>query len=410
MLKRLVLFIFATLPCLSASAAGQGDCCGKQQILVPENMQLLNDIRDGYQRGDKAMVKYVNNLNAVMTGYCEQPLVYATDKKQLPPSQDRRDYMSLSTYWWPDTTKADGTPYIRRDGQRNPEVHDYSDRENINLIDRSVSSLCEMYYFTQDEKWAEGAVRIVAAWFLDRDKGMNPNMTYAQYIPGQKKQRGTGILDSRHLARAVSMCQLLEGSKAYQEIKPELTAWASAFVYWLEHSSQGHSEQNAGNNHGLWFEATHSMLLAYLGRYDDIKKVVAESIMPKLSKEIAADGSLPKELERTLSLHYSVFAMEGVNTVNMLSMPLGLNIWKMKTDNGRTLEDALRYIEPYLFNQEQWPHRQIKPFETERAVRLLYEASVALGNRHYLNEAKSVGLKHGTKVMTSLPYYNLRNK
>ena len=39
-----------------------------------------------------------------------------TDKSKLPPSGNKNDY-ARSRYWWPDPTKADGLPYIRRDGR-----------------------------------------------------------------------------------------------------------------------------------------------------------------------------------------------------------------------------------------------------------------------------------------------------
>src|SRR4051794_37378867 len=41
-------------------------------------------------------------------------------KDATPPSGDKHDYMSLSPYWWADPAKADGLPYIRRDGEFNP--------------------------------------------------------------------------------------------------------------------------------------------------------------------------------------------------------------------------------------------------------------------------------------------------
>ena len=50
------------------------------------------------------------------------PLVAVTDKHTLlPPSGNKHDYFSLSPYWWPDSTKPDGLPYVRHDGVTNPE-------------------------------------------------------------------------------------------------------------------------------------------------------------------------------------------------------------------------------------------------------------------------------------------------
>src|SRR5437762_13988851 len=46
--------------------------------------------------------------------------VSVMDKKLVPDSGDKHDYMSIAPYFWPDPSKPDGLPYIRRDGEVNP--------------------------------------------------------------------------------------------------------------------------------------------------------------------------------------------------------------------------------------------------------------------------------------------------
>jgi hypothetical protein len=50
------------------------------------------------------------------------------EKKQIPPSGDMHDYMTIAIYFWPDPKKPNGLPYIRRDGEINPETKDYKDK------------------------------------------------------------------------------------------------------------------------------------------------------------------------------------------------------------------------------------------------------------------------------------------
>jgi len=65
-----------------------------------------------------AYASLIQDANKALTA----PIVAVTDKKTLmPPSGDKHDYFSLSPYWWPDSTKPSGLPYIRRDGVTNPE-------------------------------------------------------------------------------------------------------------------------------------------------------------------------------------------------------------------------------------------------------------------------------------------------
>jgi hypothetical protein len=53
----------------------------------------------------------------------EMEPVSVVQKAVTPPSGDKHDYMSQAPYWWPDPASADGKPYIRRDGERNPEIN-----------------------------------------------------------------------------------------------------------------------------------------------------------------------------------------------------------------------------------------------------------------------------------------------
>src|SRR5271154_1597065 len=48
-------------------------------------------------------------------------------KTVVPPSGDKHDYMSQAPYFWADPTKPNGLPYIRRDGEHNPELKKISD-------------------------------------------------------------------------------------------------------------------------------------------------------------------------------------------------------------------------------------------------------------------------------------------
>src|SRR6185436_18071956 len=74
--------------------------------------------------------------------------VSVMEKKNTPPSGDKHDYMSLAPYHWPDPSKPDGLPYIRKDGQTNPEVKDYKDKEYLPALCAHVHTLALAYYFS----------------------------------------------------------------------------------------------------------------------------------------------------------------------------------------------------------------------------------------------------------------------
>ena len=63
------------------------------------------------------------------------------DKTVVPPSGDKHDYMSQAPYWWPDSSKPNGLPYIRRDGERNPELNKISDHELMDKMEEEAQIL-----------------------------------------------------------------------------------------------------------------------------------------------------------------------------------------------------------------------------------------------------------------------------
>jgi hypothetical protein len=69
-------------------------------------------------------------------------------KTATPPSGTKHDYMSIAPYFWPDPNKPGGLPYINRDGEVNPEVHDYPDKENMPKLCENVYLLGLAYYYS----------------------------------------------------------------------------------------------------------------------------------------------------------------------------------------------------------------------------------------------------------------------
>ena len=378
-----------------------------QGQVLPYNANLLNDLKAAFLRGDKAADEAVGKLEAQARKAiaAKAPVVKS---KKLPPSNDPRDYMSLSRYWWPDSTKADGLPYVRHDGLVNPEIDDYTSAKSAGKMSGGVDVMAMMYYITEDTLYAYHCARYLRAWFLDSKTGMNPNMTFAQIIPGRTYLRGTGILDARHICRALNMSTLIENYPGWTaDDRAGLQAWAGAMLYWLENSTQGRKERKAGNNHGLWYDVTHMEVLAYLNKTDDIRRVINGDLLRKLDAEIAADGSLPEELKRTLSLHYSTFVLEALCQAAELAKSAGINLWASSTASGRKLTDIIDYLLPYWLAPEKWPHEQIKPFEPQRAAVVLYDAAQATGNKKYLHAARKIGLSSGNKKTQNILYYQL---
>lgn len=369
-----------------------GGCRTIEQTEIPVTLfpkAMVEPLQAAYVAQEADAVACVEALRETAEPMLQLEAMYVTEKSIVPPSGDKRDYMSLSPYWWPDPAKADGLPYIRRDGERNPEVYNYPERENTKRLGESVRLLSLLYCLTNEEVYAEKACALVRAWFLDPNEGMHPNMNFAQGIPGRVTGRGAGIIDARRFSCAVAVIPLIRGAQCWTEQDEQaLQAWSAEFLRWLETSELGAAERAAKNNHGLWYDAIRLMHLRLLGEEERMMRLIREELLPRLELQIAADGSLPKELERTLSLHYSTFALEAVAMAGTLVDGIGGEVWRYRSADGRSLEAAIDFLLPYYLNPGAWPYRQIKPFDPIRGAQLLLVAGEALGREDWLEAAR----------------------
>lgn len=391
-MKKIFYFFVATFALVSCCDATKST----EFISLYLDDQLLIEAKAAVAANDPAIMPYYNALKAqVDNEYLDmEPLSIVHDKIHLAPSRDPRDYISLSPYWWPDKTKPEGAPYVRNDGVRNPEVYEYHERARGELFSEATLALSVVYYISGDEKYAAKLTELIRTWFLDPVTGMNPNMTYAQYVPGMEKIRGTGIIDSRRFLTGLNAAQMISGSKSWtKEDEFKLKRWATAFAYWLDNSINGLTEYKANNNHGLWYETARQVSVMYSGDYEYLRRIIVEDQLPRFGVQIAEDGTLPAELARTLGLHYTTFALEAVSRSAIIGAKVGVDVWGYKADNGRTMEMVLDYVLPYYKNPEAWPHMQINPFGSSRGATMLYHAGKSLGNKTYLDEAFEIGFK-----------------
>lgn len=297
------------------------------------------------------------------------------EKKNFPPSGDKHDYMSLAPYFWPDSSKKDGLPYLRRDGVTNPEVKEYLDKVYMPQLCEDVQVLALAYYFTGKEMYAAKATDFIATWFLSEKTRMNPNLNFAQAIKGVNEGRGAGIIDSRHFLKVIDAIGIISASKSWKESYTKgMKTWFSQYLNWLETSPNGITEKATKNNHGTWYDAQRLAMAIFIDSTDKAKKII-QSAANRLDQQMDKDGSFPKELERTIALHYTVFNLEAFFHIAHMAEGLGLDFWNLSTPSGASLKKGFEAVAPYLLQRETWPGQQIKPFETEEGFPLLLKAA-----------------------------------
>jgi hypothetical protein len=267
------------------------------------------------------------------------------------------DFYSNGDYWWPDSTKTNGLPYIRRDGLSNPENFVQHRHCIVGLRD-AVAALGAAYKITGDDRYAKKSVELLRVFFLDPQTRMNPSLQYAQAIPGVSPGRGIGIIDTLQLAEVPLAIEAMQKSPAFPpDVLNGLKKWFADYVDWMTMSKNGREEANAHNNHAVAFWLQVAVFSQFTGNEKQLAECRRRYKEVFVPKQMAADGSFPAELARTKPYGYSIFQLDNMAKMcQVLSTPED-DLWKFELPDGRGIRKAMEFLFPYLADKSKWPRK-----------------------------------------------------
>jgi hypothetical protein len=386
MFTRFIVVLFVFTLSLNTSGLAQK---------VPSTLLLHGEVllknKQAINKQDPEKLMALQEVKATADLILKEGKLYSVmNKKKVPPSGDKHDYMSQAPYWWADTTKPDGLPYIRRDGERNPEYYDLSDSEEMDYIINDTEILALAFYFTKDERYAAHAARLLKTWFLDPETLQNPNLNFGQGIPGINTGRGIGIIETRSFPRLIDATILLQESKNWsKENHQSLKKWFAAYLSWLTESPLGKDEADEHNNHGTYYDVQ-IMAYALFTDQPELAKKQIEVAKSRIQSQMKPDGSQPFELERTVSWGYTNMNLAGFFKIARLAENVKNNLWNYETTDGKGLQKSLQWLIPYLKNEKVWEFKQIKEKEYDDTLWLLKMASVKYANPAYEVLARNI--------------------
>ncbi len=353
--------------------------------------ETLAATRQHVAAGEAALTPAAERLRSQAEKALDAGPFSVVQKDIVPPSGDKHDYMSIGPYWWPDPSKPDGLPYVRRDGEVNPERYEGDNARMRAMVD-AVETLALAHYLFEHEPYAERAAHLLRTFFLDPKTRMNPHLQYGQAIPGRVTGRGIGLIDTTCLVGLIDAVGMLAGSAAWSDDdQAELVAWFEAYLDWMLTSSHGRAERQYFNNHGTWYDVQVGSFGWFVGRDDLIHTTLRDWSKGRIASQIEPNGAQPHELARTLSFNYSVMNLRGFMHLATLGEQVDVDLWNYRTDDGRGIRAALDFLVPYARGEREWPHRQIRPISYRALIPLLRRAAAAYREPAYAELAAHLG-------------------
>lgn len=288
-------------------------------------------------------------------------------KEYIPASGSKHDYVSLARYAWPDETQPNGLPYVMRDGVSNPELKKF-DRNKLSAMANAVYRLSLAYYFSGEEKYAQKATELIRVWFIDKKTKVNPNLRFAQHIPGKADGRCYGVIDAYSYVKMLDGVQLLEKSKSFtQKDSKLLKAWFSQLLKWLLTHPQAIEESYQKNNHATAYDVQVAAYALYTGNKKVFSDIVDNFSKRRIATQIMPDGKQPYELRRTLAFGYSQYNLTHIIDLMLMIKHQGVDFRQYCVSGEHSFFKAMDFLAPYMGKSvSDWPYQQISGWEDKQ--------------------------------------------
>lgn len=278
------------------------------------------------------------------------------------------DFFSEGDYWWPDP-KNPNAPYIRRDGESNPDNF-VAHRDLLMRLSIQMPVLTAAWVLTGRGHFADHAAAHLRAWFVDPATRMNPNLEYAQAIHGIDTGRSIGIIDTVHLVEVAQAALILTQRHAIDPATEQGTRqWFTEYLNWLTASDRGLQERAARNNHGSCWLLQAAEFATFIGDNsvrDACRDRLKNTLVPN---QIAPNGSFPLELARTKPYSYSLFNLDILGMcARVLSDPKD-DLWTWRPSSRAGLESSFAFMIPYIESKTRWPYRHDVEYFDDLPVR-----------------------------------------
>ncbi len=326
-----------------------------------------------------------------------KPTMKVTDIKLPRPSGNIHDYTSISGYRWPNPDTPDGMPWVRRDGYVNPDtrtgIHPGSVYGRVHTL-----ALAAFYFPEKAEEYAEYANRQMYDWFVNPETYLEPRAKYAQSIPGVCDGTSAGLIEFFHAHPFFNGVGILDSMGLLDaEILAGTKEWFVRFVDWLRTDDDIGITEGAGrDNHGVWHDAFTLGAAVFTERKSLVRSILRSAYYIQIKRKINKDGAHPAELERTKSMHYSLYSYEPMLVIANVGERMGFTeYWGIDYERDECiLKKSADFMYPYVKNPETWPYPELHPTTVGgRMAACLASVAKRFPGEGYEEKIESLGVK-----------------
>jgi hypothetical protein len=124
---------------------------------------------------------------------------------------------------------------------------------------------------------------------------------------------------------------------------------------------------------------------------------------------MSADGSFPRELQRTKPYGYSLFNLDAMTMVCHILSDEENDLWHFQLPDGRSIRTGIDFLFPYIESKDRWPYKKDVMYWDEWPVAgpsLLF-GGLAFDKKEWLSAW--IRLDHDPKVEEVLRNLPIRN-
>jgi hypothetical protein len=77
-----------------------------------------------------------------------------------------------------------------------------------------------------------------------------------------------------------------------------------------------------------------------------------------LPNQMEANGSFPRELQRTKPYGYALFNLDAMTMICQILSKTNTSLWQYTLSDGRNIKTGIDFMVPYIAAKEKWPYQK----------------------------------------------------